>query len=301
MPDGRVSLLALDLHVHAGIERWGRPLAAFLDALRSRGVRLAGLLDHSEFYVEQKPDWILGVLAEQKKAGVTAYPGDLAGLRAFYADLDSIAGSAEPRFLKGLEVKGIRLTPDAFFEFPDYLANCVDALEREQGTTFAERLASRIRRFGEKIRHTGKPGIIHHPFRPLVAPYKELVASGAAPPPEAFLPAADLARIIDAAGEYGLFIEVNLSTLAAAEESERLLGLFVYLVRSLVEAKVDLSFGSDSHEPPQPTIAPGALRVLRESGLGPERLDRVVRVLGARPEDVFSSAGHSRRIPYARP
>ena len=40
-------------------------------------------------------------------------------------------------------------------------------------------------------------------------------------------------------------------------------------------AKVDLSLGSDSHEPPGPTLSPGVLRVLRESGLSPERLEQI--------------------------
>jgi len=279
-----MDVLELDLHVHAGSELWGTPQSDFVRALQARGVTLAGLLDHAEFYVDDKPSWIADSTEARRAKGGKFYSGDIEGLKSFYDDIESLKRSSDLNIVAGMELGDIEGTPEAFFEFPQYLSHCFGVSSEESGESFGQKAAGRIRRFGEKVRHAGKPGIINHPFRSRIGHYKELVEAGQAPSPEAFITADDIARMVDALAEYGLFLEVNLGTFAGMEECEPAVGLGVHAMQLVVEANAHLSIGSDSHQPPPPTFSPAVTRLIRESGLREWHFGRIVDELrGPRP------------------
>ena len=60
-----------------------------------------------------------------------------------------------------------------------------------------------------------------------------LVAMGKAPPVEEYITADDVARMADAACEFGVFIEVNLGAIAACRLCEPATGLYVHALRLL--------------------------------------------------------------------
>jgi len=296
-------VLRVDLHVHVGNERWHHPLAAFVVALRARGVTVAGLVDHAEFYVEPKSDWVRSHYAALTAAGVEPYPGTLDGLRTFYHDIEALRPFAGLAVLKGLEVADIEAVPEAFFEFPDYLAHCFGNVADEDGPTFGHRAAARVRRFGGRVRPTGKPGIVNHPFRARSWVYRDLVEAGRAPPPHEFITADDVARLAGAAAEEDLILEVNYGAFAGYEASHPVVDLYVHAVGRLVACGADLCLGSDSHRPPADSFPPSVLRVLRESGLGAAQVARVRRLLepagAVLPAEAAAAAPAS--LPVAAP
>jgi len=268
--------LAIDLHVHVGVERLTTPIADFVTALEARRVALAGFVDHAEYYFGKQSDWARRVRKNLETRGERFYAADPAGLRLLYADIDAVARRTDMRIVKGLELGAISEVPDSVLELPDFLANCFGNVEIENGTTFGERATSRIRRFGQRIRHTGKPGIINHPFRDRIHDYHGLVSAAMAPSPESFITADDIARVTDACREFSLFIEINLGTIGTMTVSDPCLDLAAYVIGSLAESGADLSIGSDSHQPPAPTFPDAVVRVVRESGLSSEHVDRAV-------------------------
>jgi len=270
-----------DLHVHVGDERGPNPLSAFVEGLAARGVRYVGLCDHVEIYVPNKGPWAVDHHRHLVEKGWQWYTGDLGGLKALYADIDAIGADDNGLSTrKGLEIGNIDNTPDGFLELPDFLSHCFGRLKEELGETWADRAASRIRRFGRKVAGTGKPGVINHPFRYRLGEYRRQIEAGAPPRPDEILNAETIHRMADAAREFGLFLEVNMRTIRGAAREPRALDLLARCVKWLVESGAPLSFGSDFHKPPEAEFDPAVERVLRESDLGFEHINALVRRLG---------------------
>ncbi len=269
-----------DIHVHVGDERGPSPQSAFVAALVARGVKYVGMCDHVEIYVPNKGEWAVNHHKHLIEKGWQWYPGDMAGLKALYADIDALAAAGNGLTIrKGLEIGNIDNTPDEFLEPPDYLSHCFGRVDNEEGDTWAERAAARIRRFGRKVGPTGKPGIINHPFRYRLGDFQERLRAGESPPPHDFIDADGIRRLADAAGECGLYLEVNTRTIRGARNEPPALDLLAWCVARLVESGADLSFGSDFHKPPEGEPSPEVERVLRDSGLGVEHIGRLIREL----------------------
>jgi histidinol phosphatase-like PHP family hydrolase len=121
-------------------------------------------------------------------------------------------------------------------------------------------------------------------FRPRLQEYAALAAAGEAPPPERFISRDDVARIADAAGAHGLFVEVNLKCLERYATSADTLPLCRHAHRLLIESGADLCVGSDAHRPPPRDIAPAAIQVLGEVGLADRHVSRARRTLDNREQ-----------------
>lgn len=277
-----MNVLSIDLHVHAGDERWGKPLSDFTRALAARGVVLAGLLDHVEFYLPGTGGFMKEYLQQQKAKGTTAYPEDLDGLRALYRDLDALARPEGLRILKGLEVKDADATPAEYLALPDYLCFCFGEVHDPPGEPFGKRAAAMIRKVGKAFAPSGKPGIVNHAFRNRAWAYRDLLAKGGAPPPEAFITADDIARMVEAAKEGALAIEVNLSDLGsyAKPEQRPMLDLLLHATTQLVRCGADLSIGSDSHSPPAPALSPAVIEVIEKAGVNENHLRHILGRIG---------------------
>ena len=267
-PDRNVFPPATDLHVHAGLERAGRSLADFERALAARGVLRAGLVDHAEcYYPSAFYPGFTAYVEELQRVAPWPYPRTTDGLRRFFREARAGHPDRTLTIACGLEIGDCARVPDAFLALPDYFLNCSSMLRLEPGLTFAVRLAARMRRFSARVRDAGKPAIVAHPFRELYRERAARTAEGDASSPAQFLPPSEIRRIVDAAGEGGLFLEVNEGCLGDAPEDGPVADLAVHAVGRLAEAGARLSFGSDSHEPPGPVLAPALTRVLRECDL----------------------------------
>lgn len=259
--------ITLDFHVHAGMERRGLPLSAFVESLAARGVRVAGFVDHAEcYYASTFYDGFQQYFDSLERDGFTSYPRQPDALPVFFADVQSAAAQAPIKILRGLEIAGVDDVPDPFLDLPDYFLNCSTNLHREAGDTYGARAAARIRRFGRRIAPTRKPGIIAHPFRELYAARTKSADGGRSAPKEWLTPD-DARRMAHAAAEYGLFLEVNEGCLRNVPPGSPVADLAVHAVGLLLAQGAALSVGSDSHSPPTPAYAPAFLRVVTACGL----------------------------------
>jgi histidinol phosphatase-like PHP family hydrolase len=278
-----MNVLNIDLHVHCGNERWGLPMSAFVEGLRSRGVVLAGLLDHAEFYLPaDNNEWIRNLYVQMREKNLPHYEANLSGLRALYRDIDAQPRPAGLRILKGLEFNNTVATPDEFLLEPQYVCFCFGDVAGEPGATFGERAAARIRQVGEKVRRSGKSGIINHPFRNRSWMYRDALAAGAPARLEDWVSRDDVARMVEAAKEWGLALEINQSDLVYHDKPELrpILELFIHAARLMVECGADLSIGSDSHSPPV-AFSPAVLETIATAGVTDQHLSHILGRLAA--------------------
>jgi len=260
------SVFEVDCHVHAGAERRGVALQQFEAALRERGIRCAGLVDHAEFYIADKPR----PFVEALRGAGCPYAENADGFVAFCGDVRALRASSDLRLACGLESEFIDRTPQDLLGPPDFVAHCFKV--RGDGKDFGVEAAERIRRFAAWVRPSGKPAVVHHPFRCRVLAYRELLARGEAPAPERFITPDDVRRIADAVGEAGLFIEVNLSTVHSIGDSPEALALYVHAVRLLIAEGPRLTLGSDAHGTAGLALTAGMRRAVSETGLTPAHL-----------------------------
>ncbi len=267
-----MNVLSVDLHVHTGNERWGKPILAFTQALYARGVRLCGLLDHVELHL-MTVDWANSLHEQLQAQNIPHYDPGMEGLRAMYRDIDAADRPAGLRILKGLEFKEIDATPEECLRLPDYVCFCFGEVGELEGDTFGHRAAQRIRQVGRKVRPTGKACIINHPFRNRLWAFRDLLAKGA-PPAEQFISADDVKRMVEAAAEFDLALEVNQNDIAGCQDPAQrpALDLCIHAVSLLVQSGADLSLGSDSHAPPAAEYPPAVLEVVEKSGLSEANL-----------------------------
>ncbi len=252
-------VFAMDLHVHAGLERGERSLADFVSALHTRGVKYAGLLDHVELHMRlgnwgrEHGDELRN---RQLKAG-TRWEAGTSGVVALYESFRAMHYPEGMLCRAGIEFNRnslIAIPPPVEALMPaDYISFCFGNLEDCPGETYGERAAHRIRQVGRLIAVTGKPGIVNHPFRNMLREYRLLLDSGApVPPPEEFVTRDDVLRMIEAAEGCGLALEANQSDMNYDEHAHarqtRL--LCVHALRIVVESGVPMSIGSDCHCPP---------------------------------------------------
>ena len=276
-----MNILKYDFHVHAGNEARGRKPGEFLSALEARGVVFAGLCDHAEFYFERQSQWHVDYRAAAAARGETLYPPSLDGLKAWCADLKAARRKAAMPFVVGLELCRYAETPDSFLEVPEFLSMCFSIRDDPTREDFGAVAAERIRQFAAKIKPAGKPGIVNHPFRDRYGAYRDMVAAGQTPPPvEKFISRDDVARIAGAAGENGLFVEVNIGALSYYSKFETVVDLCVRAEGLLAESGVGLSVGSDCHQPPA-ALAPEMVKVVQQAGLTAKRFEPVARKLRA--------------------
>jgi histidinol phosphatase-like PHP family hydrolase len=277
-----MNVLQLDLHLHAGNERWGLPVSAFVEGAAARGVRLLGLLDHVEFYLPEKSDWIAGLYAQMDARKLEHYAADLSGLRRMYGEFDALARPAGMRIVRGLEFNNVPATPDEALAMPDYACFCFGDVSAEAGETFGQRAAARIRQVGAKVRPLGKPCIINHPFRNRLWLRRDALAAGSVLPADQYISRDDVRRMADAAGECGIALEVNLSDLTAYEQLAQrpVLELAISAYAELVAVGADLSIGSDSHAPPKPDFSPAVIETVQRAGITSRHIERIVAAVG---------------------
>jgi len=274
------SILAYDLHLHAGNERFGRTLEEYTAAVAARGVTLCGLLDHVELHLPENA-WGRDFHHQCAHHQRPCYPFGMEGLKAMYAEF---AGAPRPpgmKFLHGLEFNDPGpATPEEALALPDYVCFCFGDVTQLPGATFGARAAQRIHQIGRKVRPTGKPGIINHPFRNRLFGFKEQLQQGVTPDIDSFISRNDVARMIDAAADYALALEVNQNDILIAHElgDGPMVDLFARAVGLLVELGARMSFGSDMHHP-QPEYPACVPAFVQRVGLTAENIAPLVNQL----------------------
>lgn len=254
-----------DFHVHCGSERAGSEQLEFVHALEHQGVRFAGLLDHYEFYDGNNHPWFVKFRKNAAEKGFEQYDNSLAGMHALYDQLSDLRTQSPLPFALGLEVRRPETLPEAYLERPEYISNCFHINDAPEDGSFGERAARLIRSFGKLARASGMPGIVNHPFRDCLGPYKDLADKGEAPRPADYFPRADVERMIDAAGEYDVALEVNLRDMNYhAQLGPASKALLIHLHAILVESSLPLSYGSDAHKPDKVGPNDDAEDVLRQ-------------------------------------
>jgi len=276
-----MDVLNVDLHVHVGCEHKAATQQEFVDGLIRRGVRRVGMMDHVELYLPVLGEWSVNFRKAMREKGWEWYPGNLDGLKALYADIDALP--REPlRIVRGLEMgSGFADVPEEYMAPPVYLTHCFGHVDKETGSTWGQRAASRIRRFAGKIAPTGKPGVINHVLRYRLGPWRDRLREGENVPADECVSEDDCRRIADAIGETGLFLEVNMRTIRGhAEDPPAVLDLMAACIGRWVDWGVPMSFGSDFHQPPPEEFSPAVLKVVRESGLTIEHVRPLLERLG---------------------
>ena len=274
-------LFEIDLHVHAGNERYEASIADFLAALHARGVTLCGLLDHVELHL-MLDNWSRALRKQLDERNLPYYRSGIGGLQDLYRDIDAAARPGGMRVLKGLEFNNTAATPDEALALPDFLCFCFGDVSNRPGATYGERAADQIRQVGRKILPSGKAGIINHPFRQRLWAYKDLCARHEAPPVAQFISEDDVRRMAEAAGEYDLALEINLGDLflliGSTPEHAALRALWLHAAGTLVASGASLSLGSDSHKLPGP-FEPAILDLVAAIGLEVRHLERILNRL----------------------
>lgn len=258
-------IFCYDFHVHVGNERDGLPPSAFLQALQRKDVCAAGMLDHVEFFIQDDNEWMTAFRAHAARNGLKLYDDSIDGLKALYRDLDKLRQGQEMLIALGLELREPGRVPEAFLELPEYFCNCFHLPPLSTRDTPGMRAAELIELFARKIAPARRPGIINHPFRDRLLEFSTLATSGSTPTSEEFLPRDEVARLVDAAGEHGLFVEINLTDLCY--HAPCCYEFCLYATRLLVKLKAKLSIGSDSHRPPPLTVPNEVQRMLEDAGV----------------------------------
>lgn len=274
--------LQFDFHVHAGSELWGTPREDFIAALEALDIQLAGLLDHAEFYYETPPTWIANSVKRQKESGISVKEQSESGLRDFCQELQAFRAAGAHDFLIGLEFANVGLLPESFLEHPEYVSNCF-GIPADGGAERGRLAAEGIRRFGDKIRASGKPGIVNHAFRSLVRRAWDAAKAGEPVANESVIAPDDIRRVCDATMEAGVFLEFNTGTIRMFEDSQEALDFMVYLFSLVEELGPNMSVGSDSHQP-TPPLSHGIRYVLEQAPLSDARFAVLVeRLKGLAP------------------
>ena len=203
------------------------------------------------------------------------------GFRAFCQELQAVRSTVTHDFLIGLEFADVGRLPESFLEYPEYVSNCF-SISSDDGVAHGSMAVEGIHRFGQKIRASGKPGVVNHAFRSLACKARDAALAGEALANESLICRDDIHRVCDATMEAGVFLELNTGTIRMIEDSQEALDFFVYVLRLIEEFGPDMSVGSDSHQP-TPPLTDGIRYVLAEKAISDTRFEVLIeRMSGLR-------------------